>query len=145
MIMNNKLQIFQYNGSNVTFDKGEGVMVNATEMAKPFGKRPVDWLNLQSAKDFLEALANVRNPNIYGNQIVTRQGSPEYGGGTWFHEDIAIEFARWLSPAFAIWCNDRIKELLTTGMVSLSLPQDYLSALKALVKAEEEQQLNMAA
>lgn len=32
------------------------------------------------------------------------------------HEDVALEFARWLSPAFAIWCNDRIKELLTTGV-----------------------------
>lgn len=31
------------------------------------------------------------------------------------HEDVALEFARWLSPMFAIWCNDRIKELLTKG------------------------------
>lgn len=29
------------------------------------------------------------------------------------HEDVAIEFARWLSPLFSIWCNDRIKELIT--------------------------------
>lgn len=34
------------------------------------------------------------------------------------HEDVAMEFARWLSPAFAIWCNDRIKELLTIGMTA---------------------------
>ena len=34
------------------------------------------------------------------------------------HEDVALEFARWLSPAFAIWCNDRIKELLTIGMTA---------------------------
>lgn len=36
------------------------------------------------------------------------------------HEDVALEFARWLSPAFAIWCNDRIKELLTTGVTTLA-------------------------
>lgn len=36
------------------------------------------------------------------------------------HEDVALEFARWLSPAFAIWCNDRIKELLTTGVATLA-------------------------
>ena len=35
--------------------------------------------------------------------------------GTWMHEDVALEFARWLSPAFAIWCNRRIKELFTTS------------------------------
>lgn len=31
------------------------------------------------------------------------------------HEDVALEFARWLSPKFAIWCNRRIKELLTAA------------------------------
>lgn len=38
--------------------------------------------------------------------------------GTWMHEDVAMEFARWLSPTFAIWCNDRIKELLKYGMTA---------------------------
>lgn len=42
------------------------------------------------------------------------------------HEDVALEFARWLSPAFAIWCNDRIKELLMNGTVSTGTTQtDY--------------------
>lgn len=42
------------------------------------------------------------------------------------HEDVALEFARWLSPAFAIWCNDRIKELLMKGTVSTGTTQtDY--------------------
>lgn len=58
--------------------------------------------------------------------------------GTWFHEDVALEFARWLSPHFAIWCNDRIKELLTTGVTTT--PKSYLEALKALVASEEEKQ-----
>ena len=25
--------------------------------------------------------------------------------GTWMNEDVAIEFARWLNPSFAIWCD----------------------------------------
>lgn len=33
---------------------------------------------------------------------------------------MALEFARWLSPLFAIWCNDRIKELLRYGMTATS-------------------------
>src|SRR5690606_29415618 len=47
------------------------------------------------------------------NLIVTNRGNHSDGReqGTWLHEDIAIEFARWLSPSFAIWCNDRIKDL----------------------------------
>lgn len=28
------------------------------------------------------------------------------------HEDVAVEFARWLTPALSIWINDRIKQVL---------------------------------
>lgn len=44
----NENQIFQYNGSPITFQKGDSVMVNATEMAKPFGKLVGDWLRLKA-------------------------------------------------------------------------------------------------
>lgn len=35
--------------------------------------------------------------------IVTTNGGQIQG--TWMHEDVALEFARWLNPAFAIWCH----------------------------------------
>jgi hypothetical protein len=38
------------------------------------------------------------------------------------HEDVALEFARWLSPAFAIWCNDRIKEILMGKSITMKPP-----------------------
>lgn len=41
-------QIFQYNGNPITFYKGDNVMVNATEMAKPFGKLVGDWIRLKT-------------------------------------------------------------------------------------------------
>ncbi len=47
--------------------------------------------------------------------VQVQGGSPENGGGTWMHEDVALEFARWLSPKFAIWTNKKIKELMQTG------------------------------
>lgn len=54
-----------YLGSKVTFSRGTVcVMVNATEMAKPFGKRPSKWLELPSTKDFLKALSDVRKSDI---------------------------------------------------------------------------------
>lgn len=71
------------------------------------------------------------------------------------HEDVALEFARWLSPAFAIWCNDRIKELLKNGSTELptngyamQLPKTYSEALRQLadaVEAKEKVQLQLAA
>ena len=44
------------------------------------------------------------------------------------HEDVALEFARWLSPEFAIWCNDRIKELLRHGMTATPQTIDAIIA-----------------
>ena len=53
---------YEYNGNLVRFDKVDGVtMINATQMAKPFGKQPVFWLNNQSTKEFLAELAKLRN------------------------------------------------------------------------------------
>ena len=109
-----KNQIFQYNGSPISFQKGDSVMVNATEMAKSFGKSPKDFLKTEQTKRVIAALSEVKK--ILSSDLVR----VIYGdnGGTWMHEDVAIEFARWLNPAFAIWCNDRIKELLTVGMTA---------------------------
>lgn len=95
-------QIFQYNGSLVTFQEWDSVMVNATEMAKPFGKRATHWINNQRTKEFVSALSGVRNLTPSDLVKVTNGDN----GGTWMHEDVAIEFARWLSPSFATWCND---------------------------------------
>lgn len=109
-------QIFQYNGSPITFQKGDSVMVNATEMAKPFGKLAKDWLSNKSTKEFLSTLSAVRIIPLTGLVEIKQGGNGEQG--TWMHEDVAMEFARWLNPAFAIWCNDRIKELLQYGMTA---------------------------
>ena len=107
-------QVFQYNDNPVTFRLGNGdVMIDATQMAAPFGKRPAKWLELPSTIEFLTELRNVRKSD---NLIRSFRGK---NGGTWFHEDVALEFARWLSPAFAIWANDRIKDLLRTGAASM--------------------------
>ena len=114
--MSTTIQNFNYKGSKISFANGKNVMVNATEMAKSFDKRPAKWLELPSTKEFLAALTAIRKSDTA--LIQTNSGGINGGGGTWMHEDVALEFARWLSPAFAIWCNDRIKELLKYGMTA---------------------------
>lgn len=143
----NALQVFSYKGSNVTFSNENGMWVNATEMAKPFDKFPYDWLRLQSSKDFLSALVSIRGFN-YEDRDINYEESSQFiktiegrNGGTWFHEDVAIEFARWLSPAFAIWCNDRIKEMFTGTMVKYPMSSDEAIAYgygKALEKISRQ-------
>lgn len=76
-------------------------MVNAKEMAKPFDKRPVDWLRLPSAASFIETLTSVRKSHSEEYQaVMTVNGGST--PGTWLHEDVALEFASWLSQASLI-------------------------------------------
>lgn len=92
----------------ITFELNGEIMVNATEMARPFGKQPATWLRLPSANDYLNELVKLRKSQ-FDDLVITRRGGYAGSGfaGTWFHRDVTIEFARWLASAFAIWCNDR--------------------------------------
>ena len=73
----------------ISFLKGDNVLVNATEMAKPFSKSPSKWLEQVQTKEFLTALQTIRQTDSLITTYVGRNG------GTWFHEDVALEFARW--------------------------------------------------
>lgn len=102
---------YEYDGikHNVSFTNREiENMVNATEMAKPFGKKPNDWLKLLSTKKYIDALSELKKIDS-SDLVVVKYGD---NGGTWMHEDVALEFARWLSPKFGIWCNDKIKQII---------------------------------
>ena len=110
-----EITVYQYNNKNISFLNGEDTMVNATEMANAFNKSPNHWLRNNSTKEFISTLAALRNRNPSDLVTVTNGDN----GGTWVHKDVAIELARWLSPAFAIWCNDRITELLNHGVTAM--------------------------
>ena len=148
--MTNALAVFSYEGNAITFKSENGVMVNATEMAKPFGKLVKDWLANKSTREFLEELSAVRRIPLTGSETsedaegvlvrVVQGGTPSLQG-TWLHEDVALEFARWLNPKFAIWCNDRIKELLTQGVTTISDDDDVIrKAMEVLNRRLEDKE-----
>lgn len=134
-----ELEVYKYNGKDVTFHKGDFIMINATQMAKTFNKAPRDWLRTKPAKEFIEALSDVRHICPSKLVSITKGGNPK-NQGTWLHEDIALELARWLNPKFAIWCNDRIKEILKYGVSGttegildiISNPENAIKILEAL-------------
>ena len=146
----NEIQtVFCYKGADITFQNNDGsIMVNATEMAKQFGKRTVDWTRQKSSENFMRKLGEVRNLTS-ADMIRVVHGD---GGCTWMHEDVALEFARWLSPEFAIWCNDRIKELLKFGITAtqttieniIADPESGIRMLQAL-KSEREMRKRLEA
>jgi phage antirepressor YoqD-like protein len=130
----NPPQTYQYNGYDITFFKGENLMINATEMAKVFNRRVNDFLRLKATEDYIDVVSTDTGiPATALIQTIRGGGSEQ---GTWMHEDVAIEFARWLSPRFGKWCNDKIKELMTTGYTKLdSISRKDLA--KMLFEAEE--------
>ena len=105
-------KIFYYDGITIRFELGDdSVMMCATELGKQFGrsKRPNDWLKTKKAKKTISAIAETTK--IRTGALVRVQN----GGvvcGTWMHSDVAIEYARWLSPKFGAWCTTMIKSMI---------------------------------
>lgn len=121
-------EIFCYNEQPVSFRNVDGVVyVNATEMAKPFNKRPNDYLNLQSTKELINALSDTtKNGNAHFQQVMITERGGVMGGVTLFIEDLALDFAMWLDVRFKLWCNDRIRELLRHKVTAIN-PEDLLT------------------
>lgn len=139
-------EIFNFEGRNITFKVGDVIMVNATEMAKGFRKRTRDWLQTKQAVDITDCVS-VKTGIPASTLIAVNHGG--INQGTWMHEDVALVFAQWLSPKFYIWCNEKIKELLTTGKTQLKQEEtDDLIFEKAVLIAQkriEEQKIRIAA
>jgi phage antirepressor YoqD-like protein len=137
--------ILTYQGSNITFQNNGKIMVNANEMAAPFNKRPNDWLNNNNTQQYLLELAKVRK-SVLADLVIIKKGGNS--SGTWMQEDVALEFARWLSPTFAIWCNDRIKELLKHGATAVNpedlLNPDFIINLATALKQERAERERLA-
>lgn len=106
--------VFEFNGAPITFQQGNGnVLVNATEMARPFDKKAVDFTRLDQTQRFQSVLeAKVGIPTL----LVNHGGS---NPGTWMHQKLALKFAAWLNPEFELWVYDRIEELLKHGVTAM--------------------------
>lgn len=124
--------IFNYQDKfPITFKTDGGkTMINATQMARSFGKLPAEWLRLAATQEFREALVRRGDSISLGSQIMTTRGNT---GATWIEESLAMEFARWLSPDFSAWCNSRIEELVTKGYASMPVHRNRCSSFSEAV------------
>lgn len=146
--METNLTVFKYEGKDVSFlpQDNNNTLINATEMARVFGKFPKDFLKTQQTKEFIAALTS-RTKIPLADLLIVKNGGEN--NGTWMHEDLAMEFARWLSPDFSIWCNDRIKELMRHGITAMPSTIDDILAnpdnfLRAVAAVKEERAKNAA-
>ena len=107
-----------------------GAYVRLNDIAKPFGKRLDNWTRLKTTKELFEAFKVDRCYNgakpfytIQRGKVVpsdVRVLTENYTEqGTYAHPDIAIQFAQWCSPSFALWVSRQIRHLLTYGEVNI--------------------------
>jgi len=126
-------KVFERNDSqySITFENKDGeLMVNATQMGKPFGlaKKPEKFLRNKGVRAFINELKKQNDPKMgrthYISEPVTviSSGRPSLRG-TWMHEKLAMRYAMWLSPKFHVWVVEQIMELLKTGSVELNKPK----------------------
>lgn len=97
----------------------EHVMVNATEMAKVFGKETRVYLKTKSTKEFISALErSVNSPVLDSEQalIGARSGIKIIDNrghmGIYFDRRLALDFAAWLDVDFRVWVFSTIDKLL---------------------------------
>lgn len=120
-------QVQTFNFGNIAVSFREDGYLNATQIAAHFGKLPKDYLKTEQTQQYISALAESLSERTKiltdENQlvIVKKGNSKNFTQGTWLHPKLAIHFARWLDPKFAVWCDEQIEALLN-GKVSDGLP-----------------------
>lgn len=110
--MKNEVCIFNGNQVSFVLEKEHGMMVNATEMAKIFGKYPKDFMILESTKSFIDECLKKENYPILGIENEDDLVTSKQKSGTWLHRVLALKFAAWLDPAFELWVYSTIEDLL---------------------------------
>lgn len=140
--MKTKYEIIEVNQAEITVDvslltKTEEMFFNATQMAKPFGKSPKDFLKTGPTKEYIEEIFKEDlNPikNI-DDLVMVKRG--KYGG-TWFHNELAFEFAGWCSAIFRRrlhkWAENRLKQESEWKRSRLEARTGYLPMTNAILK-----------
>ena len=121
------IQTFSFNQFSVSFQ--ENGYLNATAIAEQYDKRVGNYLRNERTQEYITALTErlfnpeTRNRATAENQlvIIKKGGNDKKSQGTWLHPKLAVDFARWLNPKFAVWCDEQIEALLN-GKVSDGLP-----------------------
>lgn len=152
-------KIFSYNGNDILFDIKDDVMVNATQLAKIYGKRPAEYLRLPDTVKLINAIT--RKYGISENYlVVTSKGGNisdmgkshivDNQQGTWMHRLIVVDFCQWLDIDLKLWCTEKLDELMRYGMTATqpTLEQminnpDLVISLATQLKSEREEKVRL--
>lgn len=135
-------EVIQKSFNNLTVSFTNTAYIQATEIAQHFGKLPKDYLINKNTQSYIKALEN-KLKSDRGN-LITEQNQlvmVKKGGnqqGTWLHPKLAIDFARWLSPEFAVWCDAQIEQILYKSNDTMPVLQPQYPPPRPTVTVEQQ-------
>lgn len=107
---------FIYQDTQIHFllNNDDNVMVNATEMAKAFGKRVDDFTRLESTQKLVNKLLHKLQNNHADMRDYKLENIIDSNKkrGTYMHRVLALRFAAWLDVDFEIWVYQTIEKVL---------------------------------
>jgi KilA-N domain len=90
--------------------------INLNQMADATGKRVQNWKdNLETQELIAEFESDHHSNSSDVPALITDKTRADFGGGTWAHPDIAIQFAQWCNPHFALTVSRWVREWLLIG------------------------------
>lgn len=157
--MEKKVCLFNENEITFIFNDKNQMMINATEMARPFGKRIENFMRNEDTQNFISECLKKENYYLLrvaensllenGNYAISRnilKNGEEIDGeireddlyissqksGTWMNRILALKFAAWLNPTFELWVYSTIEKLMFGKFVERE------SSLQRTLKLERE-------
>ena len=110
--METKICSFEQNNITFLLSKDNGMMINATEMAKIFGKQVNEFMSNERTVLFIKECLNNGNSRYINIKFYSDLYRTNQKSGTYMHRILALKFAAWLSPKFELWIYSTIERLL---------------------------------
>lgn len=148
------LECRSWNGTSIQRRESDGY-VNATAMCKAGGRRWNHYIANDRTREYIRALAagvegeNPCSAAVAGNPatllVESVQGGRPDLQGTWIHPRLAVDLARWISPAFAVWMDGWFLETLALPQAAPPRPEPQLPKLPPsgpaiLIRAKTERE-----
>ena len=96
-----QIEAREWNGHPIQRRQADGY-VNATAMCKANGRHLPHYLANDRTTEYLQALSgSVGIPSDHLKTTIVN--GPNHLRGIWIHPRLAVDLARWISPAFAVW------------------------------------------
>lgn len=88
----------------------ENIYFNATEIAKCYNKKVINFLRLDGTKDYIEQIEDYFKSDLKSPLIKTVRG--KYHSGTWLHKELFLEFISWCDVTIKFKFHQLIKNII---------------------------------